>query len=186
MQIHCTKLRVLFPSFSIIMIMETSSRRLWVKPDRRTRFSVPRPSSLVCSRWDTDDDNMTGWKQLPLNSAFFKFWLLVCAETPFQLLCYSCSTSCFRTRDPTWTGHHLTSAASRSWPVALPSPLASIRSRPERPLPHCTSKTECSVLLGAQLWSNHWLYTWVIEEVNTLKVKVKVTVTCLFLKNIYI
>lgn len=83
--------------------------------------------------------------QLPLNSAFFKLRVRSCAQTLCQHVCCSCSTSCFRTRDPTWTGHRLTSAASRSWPAALPSPLAWIRSRPERLLPRCTSKTMCAL-----------------------------------------
>lgn len=36
--------------YSITMIMVTSLRRLSVKPDRWTRFSVPRHSFSVCSR----------------------------------------------------------------------------------------------------------------------------------------
>lgn len=77
--------------------------------------------------------------QLPVNYAFLKSPMLSCAQTLCQHMCCSCSTSCFRTRDLTWTALHLMSVASRSWPAALPSLLAWIRLRPERPLPHCTS-----------------------------------------------
>lgn len=74
---------------------------------------------------------------------FSCFRALLCRNT-FRHLSCSCSTSCSRTRDPTWTEPHLTSVALRSLRVVLPSHLVWTRSRPERLLPRCTSKPECS------------------------------------------
>lgn len=58
---------------------------------------------------------------------------------PLNSLC-SCSMSLFRSKVPTWTGHLPTSVALRSWPGALPSLLAWIRSRQEKLWPHYTSE----------------------------------------------
>lgn len=145
------------------MIMATSLRRLSVKPDRWTRFSVPRHSFSVCSRWDgeyTQAEN-TAFRFPLVHSRSnkcsrvrsHKHSLLVCVSC----VCCSCSTNCCRIRVPTWTEHRLTWVASRSWPAASLSPSAWIRSRRERLWPHYTSKAmnavRCVVLTDTcQCW----------------------------------
>lgn len=138
------ELTVSFLCLSIIMTMATSSRRLSVKPDRRTKSSVPRHSSSVCSRWDSDGAFYTA-----SFCVLLKLQVLSCAYplTPMHsYVCCSCSMSSCRIRVPTWTERLLTWAASRSSPGALPSPLAWIRSRPERLSPRYTSEITSAVV----------------------------------------